>query len=571
MPTLVGVYAPAEAEREGAALFRELTRDLGSAASSLHEGSLHAAVFPQHEGECIVCPDAPGALGPAIGFGGDDRKTPAARLVPPWLFCRWDAARRVAVVETDRHGFALVYVRTVGACVVFSTSAARLGRLAPRSSLDPHALAELLAFDHLLGERTLRREVTAVPQGAALEIGPAGASFSRRFRYTELPLDRGSSPAAAISALIPLWREGLADALATRGDQPLVVPLSGGLDSRLLLATAVEAGARAEAFTFARTGERTPDMGIADEVCRTLGVPWRALGLDDDWLVDHAARASLLTDGQLDILHSYGISLTGSFPEGHLRLDGFAGDVVLGGSFLRREHLTAQSSEARHRLLWASRARLERAPWQELLVPEARGEMLDLARAALAQSLEAEPLDDPRWSDFWILRHRIRRFTVNGPLLWRSVARSVFPFFAPSFIDRLLAVAPEARLDAALQAPFFWQGFPRMAAIPWQRIGWPVPRGGVMEALLRRVRKPPYPPAQAFFDHDAVFRKSARLRTFLRDLLLDPRTGVDRFGCFDRASVARLLAGVEAGSRRGMPQISLLASLVLSERTWSPG
>ncbi|TKD09177.1 asparagine synthase-related protein [Polyangium fumosum] len=570
MPTLVGVYTPAGAEREGAALFRELTRDLGSAASSLHEGPLRAALFPQHAGERIVCPGAPGAAGHAIGFGGDEQKSPAARLVPPWLLCRWDAARGVAVVEVDRHGFALVYVRTVGACVVFSTSAGRLGQLAPRSSLDRHALAELLAFDHLLGERTLRREVNALPQGAALEIGPAGPSFPRRFRYAELPIDRGTSPAAAVSALIPLWREGLADALATRGDQPLVVPLSGGLDSRLLLATAASAGASASAFTFSGTGERTPDIGIAEEVCRVLGVPWRALGLDDDWLVDHAVRASALTDGQLNLLHAYGISLTGSFPEGMLRLDGFAGDVVLGASFLRREHLTARSPEARHRLLWASRARLERPAWRELLVPEARGEMLDLARASLTKSLEADPLDDPRWSDFWILRHRIRRFTVNGPLLWRGVARSAFPFFAPGFIDRLLAVAPEARLDAALQASFFWEGFPHMAAIPWQRIGWPVPRGGVVETLVRRLRKPPYPPAAAFFDHDAVFRRSARLRGFLRDLLLDPRTGVDRFGCFDRASVARLLAGVEAGSRRGMPQIALLASLVLSERVWAP-
>jgi len=581
MPILVGLYAEPGAP-EAHALWSALTAGAsrGDPIAQAADGPARVAIYPQHPGEPARCPDprAPAPTGFPLGFGGDGAGTPPERLVPPWLVCRYDPARRALLLETDRHGFAIVYVRVLenrgahgGRCVAFSTSAAALGRLAPRSDPDPSAIAELLAFDHLLGARTLRREVTAVPQGAALEIDARDVRFPQRFRYPDLPLDRTARRAPTAAALVPLWREGLATALRARGDAPVLVPLSGGLDSRLIAATALEAGARIEAFTFGREGTETPDVAIAREVARTLGASssWQALPLEDDWLVGHARRAAALTDGQLDIIHAHGVSLTGAFPPGRLRLDGLAGDVVLGGSFLRPDLLAAASPPDRVNLLWRARARLDRRDWIDLLLPEARGDLLRRARASLVDSLAPDPAGDPRWSDFWVLRHRIRRFTLNGPLLWSAVARSTFPFFAPGFLDRLLAVDPRLRQGSALQADLLWRAWPHMAALPWQRTGRPVPRGRLREALARRLTPPAYPPSGTFFDPNAAFRASPALRAFLRDLLLDPTSGLARFGCFDRAAVARLLGSTEAGSRRGMPQIGVLATLVLAEELWT--
>lgn len=579
MAILAGLYAPDGDTPESLELWAALTRGFGEPGASASEGPLRAAVFPQHAGDLALAPGETAVLreGFPIGFGGDHAGTRPDDLAPPWAICRYDAARRTAVVEADRHGFALVYTRTIGPLVAFCSSAAALGRLPPALELDRSAIAELLAFDHLLGDRTWRRGVTALPQGAALEIGPSGVSLRQRFRYVDVPLERGGRLREVARSLLPLWRGSVEAALHRRGADPVVlVPLSGGLDSRLLAATAVEAGASVDAFTFAREGADAADMAIAREVARALGVPWRSLSLEPDWLAAHARRAAALTDGHLDVVHSYGVSLLDAFPSGRLRLDGLAGDVVLGGSFLKPELLRANTPEGRRDALWRARSRLQHPAWLEVLLPEARGEMLRLARRALADSLEPDPgspagsEEDPRWSDFWVLKHRIRRFTVNGPLLWQAVSRSAFAFFAPRWIDRLLAVPPQMRMDSALQASFLWQGFPRMAAIPWQKTGRPVLAGGLWDALSRRFRPPAFRPGAPFFDFDASLRASARLRAFMRDVLLDPRTGIARFGCFDPVAVGRLVRDGEAGERRVMPQLGLLLSLVLGEEVWSP-
>lgn len=571
MPTLVGLYAPEELSLETASLWQTLTRGLSSPVASMKQGPLSVAVFPEHEGDVIICPDPKAAAeGLAIGFGGIERYASPERLVPPWLLCRWDKEQRVASIETDRHGFALLYTRSIGNCVAFSTSAVRLGdRLEPCTGFDKSALVDLLAFDQLLGERTIRSEVKAIPQGVMLKIGPLGVSYTRQFRYGDTPIEPILRRNDTIDQLVALFREGISDALAARGEKSAVVPLSGGLDSRLIAAVTAESGTPLNAFTFGRVGVNPPDVLIAQRVCQELAVPWQRVSQEDDWWYTHANLAIAKTDGQLDIMHAHISTMLDAVEPGRLWLDGLAGDLVFGGSFVKKQLLSAFDPDERLELLWKTRARMSNQAWLGLLLPSEREDFVHCARTSLAESLDPAWKEDNRWSDFWALQNRVRRFTVNGAAIVRSVGRPVYPFFAPRFIDRLLAIPPENRIDGALQAAFFWRGFPRMAAIPWQKIGWPVPRGGLIERIRRKITAPPYPPNASFFEPELVFRTSSRLRSFVRERILDPSIGARRFGCFDMPAIERLIDNVEAGRSRGASQLSLLLTLVLSELHWS--
>lgn len=550
MAIVAGIYATGGEPGDLDALWSALTAGLGAPTVSAAEGRLRAAVFAQHEGDAVTGRDVF-----PIGFGDP--------VCPPWLRCRYDAASETATIETDRHGFALVYLRRLEGATAFSTSAAALWRLPPRPARDDAAIAELVAFDHLLGERTLRAGVTAAPQGHDVLLRPGGDTTSRRFRYGDLPLAE-ARPRAAARALVPVWREGVARVLGLSRGAEVIVPLGGGLASRLLVASATEAGAEVAAFTLGAEG--STDAAIARRVAQALGIAWRALPLEDDWLAAHARRAAALTDGQLDVIHSCGVSVLDRFPPGRLRLDALAGDVVLGGSFLDREK-DAATFHARVAALWRTKSRIESPAWQALLAPEARDELVRTAWASLAASLSDGTCDqgDPRWNDFWVLRHRVRRFTLDGSILWAARLRNVFAFFEPRWIEALYAVPPEARKDAAVQAAFLREGWPAMADIPWQRTGPPVRRPGLRGQLGRLRGTPDHPPRGSLFDFDAAFAHSPALRGAIRDALLDPGAGVARFGCFDRGAVERLCDEVAAGRARGMERLGLLFTLVLGE------
>lgn len=512
------------------------------------------------------------------GFGGSQDGAQLERSVPPWLRCDYDVVAERARLRTDRYGFAPLYWRQLAGSVAFSTSALLLANVPPLAETDPCALAELIAFGHLLGERTHARGVAALSIGHHLLLDRSGVRLQKHGGYADIPLDAGLEPRTAVPGLLQAWRDGLGALLQRSSSRRVVVPLSGGLDSRLLAATAAELGAPLETFTFGQriaSGAEPPDVMIARQVAGSLGAPWRFLELKDGWVADHAELTCQLTDGHLDVLHSAGVSFGGDFQGDLLRLDGLAGDIVLGGSALLPPAFRETSPKARTQRLWRTRSAIDSAQWRRLLLPDAQRELAKHARAALQQSLAdaTTGLDpaDPRWLDFWVLRNRIRRFTTNGALLWRPLAESAFPFFAPEFFDRVLALHPRHRLNAQLQAHFFHQGYPAMARLAWQKTGRPVARPGWLGRLAQHLSVSHMPPKRPFFDFDAAFRRAPREQEFFRARLIGPGSKLASLSLFDPAAVKNLFDRTLVGQAEGMRYLSLLLTLALVAERRGPG
>ena len=575
MAHLAGVYChdPGESGR-AERLLGDLVLGLGRPRVSYVSGPVRVGLIPQYPDERLLSLPRLDDVDARLGFGGDSYAESEGRAAPPWLRCRYEERAQRLTLSTDRYGFALVYSRRLGNCTAFSTSASALGRLPPTPRRDPSALAELLAFDHLLGTRTHRIEISATPAGHALELTASGAVFRKTHTPSDIRLDTGSRSIPAERILASL-HAAMSSALEAAGSTPLLVPRSGGLDSRLLGALATAAGARPATFTFGGTRGRAlpPDVQIGQEVARCLGLDWRFHELATDWLVDHARTATQLTDGHLNVLHSSGVSVVEACSGDMTRLDGIGGDVLFGGAFLRGGTFRRIGREARLRELVSRYDRLGQEPWRSLLVPHARSEVAALARAALGESLDVATAgckdDDPRWFDFWVLENRTRRFINNGPLLWQARTRSTFAFLVPDLVDRLLALHPRERARGRLQHLIFREAWPELAAIPWQKTGRPLGQGGFKDRVAQLVTRAPYEKGRGFFDFDVALASSARMQNFFRQLLLDPRSGINRFDCFARASVERLLEDSIRGMRRGMRALTLLASVVLADQHWS--
>lgn len=163
----------------------------------------------------------------------------------------------------------------------------RVVRDAVDASRDPVTESEFLLTRYVTGPETVWEGVFAVQPGEVVHV--SRNDISRRTYREHWPghhqkATDGTSGSDAskdrtvegMGDAIEVLRSGLETALdrleAVAGDRTIVVPLSGGYDSRLLAAGLVERGREVVAFTFGRSGH--PDVEVSREVAARLGIRW---------------------------------------------------------------------------------------------------------------------------------------------------------------------------------------------------------------------------------------------------------------------------------------------------------
>ena len=188
---------------------------------------------------------------------GVDRVLP--QLVGMFAFALWDTGRRELTLVRDRLGIKPLYWSAAGGVLRFASELGALTALGgPTGGLDPSALAAYLELNHLPGDLTPYHDVRRLRPGELLRLRGDGPRLEQWWQVGAALAD-----ASAQVGRIP-EAEGLAaldEALATAvrdrlvADVPIGTLLSGGIDSSLVTALAVEA---------APGSLRTFSVGFAD-------------------------------------------------------------------------------------------------------------------------------------------------------------------------------------------------------------------------------------------------------------------------------------------------------------------
>ena len=170
---------------------------------------------------------------------------------------------------------------------------------APR--LNPRARREFLDAGFISGTDTLLAGVHQTEQGAIVHIdrdtGRARTVTHSLARFSEesaMVTDPEEFSGLLLAALDAGMGRVLEDLAARPGSPRLVLPLSGGLDSRLLVAWLTLHGTldRAVAFTYGRPGTR--EVEVSRKVAEAVGLEWHAVDyvpaeLREAWQTQEAA------------------------------------------------------------------------------------------------------------------------------------------------------------------------------------------------------------------------------------------------------------------------------------------
>lgn len=151
-------------------------------------------------------------------------------------------------------------------------------------TLEAGAAAEFLHTGFVLGDRSLLRGVHQVPAGTTVRIdrvtGAVSRRLERRLRLREPEFEDVDSFTRAFSGAL----DGAMTRLYERADgRVIALPLSAGLDSRLLAALLARDGyPHVQTFTYGLPGNA--EARASARIAESLGLPWRQVSHTPDQL-----------------------------------------------------------------------------------------------------------------------------------------------------------------------------------------------------------------------------------------------------------------------------------------------
>jgi asparagine synthase (glutamine-hydrolysing) len=476
-----------------------------------------------------------------------------------------DRTRRAVTLFNDRYGMHRLYYHQSPDAFYFAAEAKAILEVRPDlRSADPRSLGEFTACGCVLENRTIFKGVFVLPPGAAWVFRQA--ALERRDSYfhpREWEEQDRLSPDAYYRELHSVFSSTLPRYF--RGDERIGMSLTGGLDTRMIMAWTTSPSGSLPCYSFGGTFRESMDIRVAREVARVCAQPYEVIpiGLEFQSRFSHyAERTIYLTDGCLGVNHSADLYANERAREiAPVRLTG-----NYGGEVLRQV-----------------RAFKPVEPAAGLFQPE----FLSFVRAATptyARTLAGHPLSfavfrQAPWHHYGLLALEETQLTLRSPYLDNDFVKTAFR-------------APESVLasnDVCLR--LIADGSHALSRIPTDR-GLGGQRRGLVAAAVRRFheftfraeyvydygmpqwlarvdrRLSQLRPERLFlgrhkFCHFRVWYRDA-LAGYVQDILLDSRTLARPY--LQRSSVHRMVQGHLRGDRNYTSEIHKLLTLELIHR-----
>jgi hypothetical protein len=175
--------------------------------------------------------------------------------------------------------------------------------------------------------------------------------------------------------------------------------------------------------------------------------------------------------------------------------DGLAFDAILGGT----HRVTGTCPEELARTLEGNYADIDADSLAQMAGEAAHRSLFPQVRAGLArEAAEAIRRAGPRASDYFLMNHRIRKYTFAYGLAHLRLLPGRFPFVTTRLFEHCLRLPIELRLEHTLYRRIYCELFPDLARIPWVRTGLPLDRYDPgarprwkqwLEAVVRRLSR----------------------------------------------------------------------------------
>jgi asparagine synthase (glutamine-hydrolysing) len=478
--------------------------------------------------------------------------------------CLTDRARGATMLFNDRYGMHRLYYHQSKEAFYFAAEAKAILAVRPElRRLDPRGLGEFVTCGCVLEDRTLFEGMRLLPPAAAWVFQNRELkSKTTYFHPREWEDQAVLAPEPYFQEIQEVFSRNLPRYF--QGEEPIGVSLTGGFDTRMIMAWRKPAPQSLPCYTFGGMFRDSRDVVVAQQVARLCQQRHDVIRVDQEFLSRfpaYAERSIYLTDGCVDVSRSPDLYINERAREiAPVRMTGNLGDEVLRQTPAFKPIGTLPESLCPEVLPYVRQARTT-------YDDSRRGHPLSFAAFRQAP-----------WHHYGVLALEETQLTMRSPYLDNDLVRTVFraPPSALANNDirlRLIGAGSPALLRIRTDRGFagrdglagaISRGFHEFTFKAEYACDYGVPsRLPHGDRFISRLRLQRLFHGRHKFYHFAPWYREA-LAGYVRDVLLDPRTLSRPY--LDRKKVEAMVKGHLAGTRNCTGEINRMLTLELLHR-----
>jgi asparagine synthase (glutamine-hydrolysing) len=225
-----------------------------------------------------------------------------------------DRARGVATLFNDRYGMHRLCYHESKDSVYFATEAKAILAVRPELRVsNPRSLGEFVACSCVLENRTIFKDIHVLPAASAWTF--RNAVLERKSTYFEPRQWEDQTPLGAE----PYYQELRSTLLNNLpryfgGRQQMGIAMTGGLDTRVILACHPPAPGSLPSYTFGGPFRESQDVRIGRQIANICQQPHQVIEVGQEFLAafpDYAQRTIYLTEGTVDVNRASDLYVSG--------------------------------------------------------------------------------------------------------------------------------------------------------------------------------------------------------------------------------------------------------------------
>ena len=391
----------------------------------------------------------------------------------------------------DRYGLMPFYFWQENGRIVFGAHLEDFIRRGLSHTIDPAALSDISANLVPFCDRTLVSGVKSVTGRRAFEIRLDHYSLTTMVNWEPTGcIEQSTIPLTDVQhQLGELFMEGVEK--ATFGHAAVALTLSGGVDSRVLLAACAELGKDTEAYTIGVPESRS--LVYAKRMADLCGAEHTAIRLGDSF------QQSYIEINRANVRQTCAMSFSHEAESRYLRDRVSQGRVVLHGAFAELYKIDSLHEFAIGRGSFGlDSAEVPKFVWSKIVGRYTRTmrlfseEVRSGLRVRAKDDLEADlrsyspGIGTVGKMQCLYIDEFLRKVVTSSMQIWNAKLPTRLPFSYPPFVDLLLQVRPEDRLGNRFPAAFLAATCPSLLKVPNANTGVLIQSGKAM-AMANRV------------------------------------------------------------------------------------